>query len=284
MRKREIFTIILRMKSRWEIMTNNNNIEDLDRKIEEQYKEYEGMFANIDENVDVDSKLKEINALINHVDDRIHYTESRITRTITFAVTLIGVGMALFAASLRLNGLPFYLGLATTGLFILTGIITVIVHVLQINPKYPFRALPNDWKWFYPRIIDENYGPSLFVWECKKKNYKKKLLHIKGLNEYAGKIINENPSERLKVDIQQLYLLHVNEKYKNSFLTSLRKVLILGLSITLVVLILFFSTIIYERINFNTVKTNHKIEATKVIKIKNDKSNQSITRLPKPEN
>lgn len=223
-------------------------IEELRRKIEAKFGDYEAFFSTANVNpLDLDEKLKEVNFLIEHINQRINYTESRITRTVTFSVTLIAIGMAFFAVTTKLHGLSFYLGLITTGLFILTGGITSIIHTFQVNPKYPFRALGNDWKWFYPNIVDEKYKPSTIVMEGESKYLEKRLLHLEGLKKYAQKIMNENKIDRLKVDIQQLYLLHVNEKYKNCFLTSLRRVLTWGLLLTAIALIILFVTIAVEQ-------------------------------------
>jgi hypothetical protein len=156
--------------------------------------------------------------------------------------------MAFFAVTIKLVGLSFYLGLITTGLFILTGSITAIIHAFQINPKYPFRKFESDWKWFYPNIVHEEYKPSTFVVEREKEYWRKRSLHVDGLYEYAKSVINEDKTERLKVDIQQLYLLHVNEKYKNCFLTSLRKVLTIGLILTSIALFVLFVRITSEQI------------------------------------
>ena len=133
------------------------------------------------------------------------------------------------------------------GYSVLTGGITSIIHTFQVNPKYPFRALGNDWKWFYPNIVDEKYKPSTIVMEGEYKYLEKRLLHLEGLQKYAQKIMNENKIERLKVDMQQLYLLHVNEKYKNCFLTSLRRALTWGLLLTAIALIILFVTIAVEQ-------------------------------------
>jgi hypothetical protein len=218
-----------------------------EKAVQSKYKDYEYLFNRIPRN-SIEKKIKEVNSLIDHVDNRIHYTETRITRTVTFSVTLIAIGMAFFAAIIKLDGSSLYLGLITSGSMILTGLAAALIHIFQVNPIYPFRALPNDWKWFYPRIVDDKYKPKTFVYEKKKAYFKKRLLHIDGLNRYAQNIIGETPKERLKVDIQQLYLLHVNEKYKNYFLTTLRKVLNVGLTIVLISLIALLLNISVKKI------------------------------------
>ncbi|MCJ7547957.1 MAG: hypothetical protein MUP30_14265 [Deltaproteobacteria bacterium] len=220
---------------------------EFEKEVQSKYKYYETLFGKIPSK-GIDKKIEEVDFLINHIDNRIHYTETRITRTVTFSVTLIGIGMAFFAAIINLKEFSLYLGLITSGSMILTGLIATLIHIFQVNPNYPFKALPNDWKWFYPRIVDNEYKPKAFVYEQEKAYFKKRLLHINGLNKYAQKVIDETPRERLKIDIQQLYLLHVNEKYKNYFLTTLRKVLNVGLTVVLISLIILLLNVSIEKI------------------------------------
>lgn len=226
-----------------------NQTASFELNVRDKYKEYEALFVEISQSsLNIDDKLKEAQSLIEHVNQRIQYTETRITRTVTFAATLIVVGMAFFAVSTKLEGAAFYLGICTTLLFILTGGITALIHAMQINPKYPFRALLNDWKWFYPNIVDEKYKPTAYVKETEKKYWEKRLLHIDGLKNYAEKLLHENNTERLKIDIQQLYLLHVNEKYKNAFLSTLRRILFWGILLISISVMSLFTLIVLNKI------------------------------------
>lgn len=249
-------------------------IKDLKTKIDANLVDYDSFFSASNINLlDLDEKIEEVDCLIEHVNQRINYTESRITRTVTFSVTLIGIGMAFFAVTTKLSGLSFYLGLIAAGLFILTGGITSIIHTFQVNPNYPFRALGNDWKWFYPQIVDKEYRPNIIVIETGKKYLEKRLLHVEGLQKYAQKIVTENKYDRLKVDIQQLYLLHVNEKYKNCFLTSLRRVLTWGLLLTTISVIILFLTIAIKQ-------TRPTEEIDKVVQTEQIMSSTNMEKLP----
>jgi len=241
--------------------------ERLEREVDSAYKAYELFLEETDVgDEELSKKIKEVNLLIEHIDNRIHYTETRLGRTVTFSVTLIGVGIAVFAAVVKLSGWSFLLGLLSSGLLILTGVIAILINVFQTNPKYPFRKLPNDWKWFYPRIVNEEYKPGLIMKEGERKYLEKRLLHIKGLKEYAAKIIAETPLERLKVDIQQLYLLHVNEKYKNKFLTTIRRVLSIGVSLSLAFLICLFIIISVDKVKNPEGKISESMEVPVQIK------------------
>ena len=241
--------------------------EKLKREIDSAYKDYELFFEETDvKDEELSKKIKEVNLLIEHIDNRIHYTETRLGRTVTFSVTLIGFGIAFFAVVAKLSGWSFLLGLLSSGLLILTGVIAILINVFQTNPRYPFRKLPNDWKWFYPRIVNEEYKPNLIMKEGERKYLEKRLLHIEGLKEYAAKIVAETNLDRLKIDIQQLYLLHVNEKYKNKFLTSIRSVLSIGVSLALAALIGLFVIISVDKVKNPEGKISGSMEAPVHIK------------------
>ncbi len=219
-------------------------------EIDEKYKEFESSFEKTPlSDADILSKIEEIDALIDHVTGRISYTETRITRTVTLALTMVGFGMAFFAVVLNLHGMAFYLGIATAMSLILTGSIASYIHTRQINPKYPFRRMENDWKWFYPRIVEEEYRPNAFVHDKDQDFLKKRLLHMENLRRYADRLLKEDKKERLKIDTQQLFLLHVNEKYKNCFLSSLRTILKRGLIITSMLFLALSITLIVNKIS-----------------------------------
>jgi hypothetical protein len=101
---------------------------------------------------------------------------------------------------------------------------------------------------FYPNIVDEKYKPTPYVKETENKYWEKRLLHIKGLKKYAEKFLHENNVERLKIDIQQLYLLHVNEKYKNAFLSTLRRILFWGILLISISVMSLFALIVLNKI------------------------------------
>lgn len=241
--------------------TKKNKIEGYKNEINARYKIYEALF-NKDEikEADIKDKINEINSLIEHVNNRIYYTETRLGRAVTFSITLIAVGIAFFASIIELNGLSFYLGIVSSGMLIITGITCVLINAFQTNPRYPFRKLTNDWKWFYPGIVESNYKPNLLMKESDEKYFNKRLMHIKGLNKYAEKVMLETSIERVKIDIQQLYLLHVNEKYKNKFLNTLRSVLRIGITISLTAIIILFAVMTIEKIHKDyTQKQTEKV-------------------------
>lgn len=225
-----------------------SSIESSEKLVLNQLREYENLFPMIDSDK-IDSKITEVNALIDHINGRIEYTESRITKMVTLSIALIGAGVALFGAILKtLDTVPFVFGIVPSGLLIGTGLLAVLIHSRQINPRYPFRGLRNDWKWFYPNIVSNWYRPNVMMSEDEVSLAEKKVMHVFGLTGYATKILNESPAERLRVDVQQLYLLHVNEKYKNTFLSHLRTILKNGLALVVIGLLLFLGLTTYYKI------------------------------------
>jgi hypothetical protein len=54
---------------------------------------------------------------------------------------------------------------------------------------------------------------------------------------YAERTLESSPKEDLEQDLEQLFLVIVNEKYKNAQLTHLRTVIACGLGLTILVMI-----------------------------------------------
>jgi len=63
-------------------------------------------------------------------------------------------------------------------------------------------------------------------------------LHLENMLSYAEKMVKMTPKEELKQDLEQLFLVIVNEKYKNAQLSHLRTVVWGGLSATVLILII----------------------------------------------
>jgi hypothetical protein len=243
-------------------------VKSAENEINAEYQKYEDIFANLNhDDPEIEEKIKEVNSIIQLVNNRIFYTEDRLSKIVAFSLALMAIGMAFFAAIINLTGLTFIVGLITALFFILTGGIAALVNTFYVNPRYPFRAMKNDWKWFYSGIIDKKYRPKLIFQDSPSELFSKKLLHMRGLNDYAEKILVEDKVERLKVDLQQLYLLHVNEKYKNRYLSNLRNILILGLIITSVFLFILVGLIANDKVTQSEDKadTNNVVHEVRPI-------------------
>lgn len=128
---------------------------------------------------------------------------------------------------------------------IIIGILLFVLYSLQTNYKYPFNQVTTTWKWFYrDALIDlSDISIPFTCYECEnnRNNIASKITESwpKFINQYTRGILN--PKESLFQDIQQVYVLHLNEKYKNMFLSNLRKLLNWGLILVgIVTLITFF--------------------------------------------
>ena len=249
--------------------SDTNQIKDWEKEIDSEYQKYIETFSSLDDKIsNIDEKIEEINSIIMLANNRIYYTEDRLSKIATFSVALMGIGMAFFAGIIHLNGWAFFIGLITAVSFVLTGGITSLINSSYMNPKYPFRAMKGDWKWFYSGIIDTAYHPKPVFQDNQSEFFKKRLLHMQGLNDYAQKLLTENKSERLKVDLQQLYLLHLNEKYKTRYLSNLRSILIRGIVITSIFLFILVGLITCEKMTKVNVKNNGNNVAHEVTPIK----------------
>jgi len=248
---------------------STNRTKNKENEIDAEYQKYIDLFMKVDDNdPNLDAKIEEVNSIIHLVNSRIYYTEDRLSKIAAFSVALMGIGMAFFAGIIHLNGLTFIVGLIAALSFVLTGGIVSLINSSYMNPKYPFRAMKDDWKWFYAGIINKDYRPKPVFQDSRTEFLKKRLHHMQGLNDYANKILAENKSERLKVDLQQLYLLHVNEKYKNRYLSNLRNILIRGIFITSLFIFILVGFVTYDKLTESNKPTNTNNHVNEVVPIK----------------
>lgn len=61
------------------------------------------------------------------------------------------------------------------------------------------------------------------------------VLHLRDMLAYSEKTLKISPKEELEQDLEQLFLVIVNEKYKNLQLTHLRKVISWGLGLSVLI-------------------------------------------------
>jgi hypothetical protein len=93
------------------------------------------------------------------------------------------------------------------------------------------------WKWHYRDALP-NAGDVRPAWHTHQTDEKKKL--AKRIYDDDRPVYLErmrsllDPETRLKQDVEQTYVLHWNEFYKNAFLSQLRKVLIRGVTASVV--------------------------------------------------
>jgi hypothetical protein len=182
------------------------------------------------------SSLEEmLPALIEHRTGRIEYAESRRTSFAVFGGVLLAAGVA-GLVQLAKGGYPYFptfLGLVCfCGALIVLGGLVLALYARQTNWAYPFKEGTSTWKWFYRDGVPET-AEAREPWH---------LLPSESRHERGVKAVEEGSTPFYKrtltladsriaaaQDLEQLYVLHWNDFYKNLFLTHLRKVVIWGL-------------------------------------------------------
>jgi hypothetical protein len=188
---------------------------------------------------------EDLRDVIHATADRIHYAEGRRGSFAAIAGGLIAAGVAGVPLSF-IQSMPHWLAAAI--LFgalaaILLGIVLLWFYASQVN-KYPFTSATKTWKWFYRDALPNESEfhlkwSSYFFWTWKKEKDRVKTQYNSQLDPFKknlGELTDFKKS--LDQDMQQLYTLHINEKYKNAFLTHLRKTLNYGLCSVLIVTLL----------------------------------------------
>jgi hypothetical protein len=182
----------------------------------------------------LDQQAVPLSEIISAAAERIHYAEGRRTNFTVVAGALLAGGVAIltFIPDKRLgNALAdFALG-ASVGSIVL-GLVLLIVFARQTN-RYPWTSATNTWKWFYRDALPNQKA---FDWTWRdflSPEEEKKRLQA----EFGTQLpIFEATIDQLKdtkvslaQDVQQLYVLHINDKFKNSHLSQLRTILFRGL-------------------------------------------------------
>jgi hypothetical protein len=172
---------------------------------------------------EVKSLQSDTQLLIGKVADRVHYAETRRTMmgNIGGAIFASGAVLTTIAVSNRSEPLIFWPALAEGLTFGLGGLIVWSMFFWQVN-RYPFTAATYTWKWFYRDAL-----PNAAAFVAGGKGWKS------ARNEYAAQLepftvrisALKDAHQNLWQDIQQLYTLHINERYKNLHLSALSRAL-----------------------------------------------------------
>jgi len=192
------------------------------------------------DNKDTLSLAARCRELIFHIHQRIEYCEKRRGQMVVISLSLLAAAVALFATTFLKamdSGLLVSLVRLTALLLFLTAAITLALYSLQTNFKYPFIEITKTWRWFYHYSVSKEYKPPFVPFEGLKQREKMQKIHLKDMLTYAEKTLGSSPKEELEQDLEQLFLVIVNEKYKNAQLTHLRIVISWGLGLTLLAMI-----------------------------------------------
>ncbi len=200
---------------------------------------------------------------IDHMAQRIEYTESRLSRLTLVAAAFVAAGVALLPVvltQLDVFGAVFPLAVLTSSV-ILLGLLVWYVYARQTNFPYPFVEVAQTRKWFYHYAIDK--APFTTPWykhpspELRERG---KTAYESQWKEFRENRVRDLADLRTDIlqDLEQVFLLHVNERYKNLFLTHLRDLFKWGIPIIL--LLTFISLAVAVPVDVTVI--SHGDEAT----------------------
>jgi hypothetical protein len=115
---------------------------------------------------------------------------------------------------------------------VVVGAALLWAYTRQTN-RYPWTDATKTWKWFYRDALPEGSKfdigwKSLFTFKKDKARIQSEYKRQLPLFKEKLKSLNL-PKVSHEQDVQQLYVLHVNEKYKNIHLSQLRTILSRGI-------------------------------------------------------
>ncbi len=172
------------------------------------------------------------------VAERIHYAEGRRTNYSVMAAAFIAAALTILTFAVGVLD-PLWLRYAAFGgsiSLLAVGLTLIWLFNRQTN-RYPFTGATKAWKWFYRDALPDQkkfnttWG-SYFVWGADKNRIE--LEYASQLSTFKQKISGlVSNSTNLDQDIEQLYVLHITEKYKNLFLSDMRTAVNVGMYVVL---------------------------------------------------
>lgn len=168
--------------------------------------------------------------------ERIHYAEGRRTNYTVMAVALVAGGISVLVFALGSIGEMWlkYASLTIAIGFVLVGLLVLFVYGRQTN-RYPYTSATTTWKWFYRDALPNRDAFKLKTFETDSSAIERITAAYDGqLPEFKKRIATlDNELINAEQDVEQLYSLHVNELYKNLYLSSLRSLFNWGLITTI---------------------------------------------------
>jgi len=192
---------------------------------------------------DIEKLTRRVSELIPAIAERIHYAESRIASINLQSTVYLAAGAAALTAAFAFGNLSLRIPIMVSGGYLFGfGFLMLLMASRQVN-RYPFTQATKTWKWFYRDALKDQKAFEFPIWQYignwKTLGNKVRAQYDSQLNDFESQSTTTllDDRENLWQDIQQVYVLHINEKYKNLFLTHLRKmfaVLSLGFVLFLV--------------------------------------------------
>ncbi|KQU89465.1 hypothetical protein ASD00_26790 [Ensifer sp. Root31] len=169
--------------------------------------------------------------VLQAVAERIHYAETRRSNFTVIAGVLLAGGVALLGliAGKRIDAVLAYPLWVSAISFTILGIVIFVAYARQTN-LYPWTSATRTWKWFYrdalpdEKAFSSSIASNVYVSTKERtraqSEYNRQLpLFMDRLSDLSDDKVNHEQ------DQEQLYVLHINEKYKNLYLSGLRSIL-----------------------------------------------------------
>lgn len=179
---------------------------------------------------DVKRLTERVAPLIPVVAERIHYAESRIAGINLQSTVFLAAGAAALTAAFAFDKLSLRVPIMVSGAYLFGfGLVMLFMASRQVN-RYPWTSATKTWKWFYRDALKDQkafeFPIRQYIGNWSELGKAVRAQFTSQLNDFESLATTTmlDDRENLWQDIQQIYVLHVNEKYKNLFLTHLRKV------------------------------------------------------------
>ena len=163
----------------------------------------------------------ECQVLIAAVSERTTMAESRRGTLATIGAALVAARVATVAGAISiLDKAEWWIACAVTGLCLtMTGLSIWFLYARQTN-RYPWTGGTTTWKWFYRDALPDSnalrFGATSYFWGWRTTEFRIRRAFISQLSDFRLRFIQlKDKKTSLDQDIQQLYVLHVNEEYKN---------------------------------------------------------------------
>ncbi|MDV3135975.1 hypothetical protein [Mycobacterium sp. 29Ha] len=193
-----------------------------------------------------DAELKSLrdslSTLIAKRIDGIQYAETRRGQLAAIGGSLAPIGLAFIPLALGTTITSLRAGYIFLGASLaLLGIAVWWLYMRQTNYNYPWLGSATNWKWFYHGALpDKNkFGPDCWVGHSKLGRRAEADAAETQWHTFAKQAKGlANDRVDATQDLRQLYLLHLNERYKNLFLTDMRKLLSRGLIVSALIAVI----------------------------------------------
>ncbi|WP_319453576.1 MULTISPECIES: hypothetical protein [unclassified Mycobacterium] len=180
-----------------------------------------------------------LSQLIGKRIDGIHYAETRRGQLAAIGGALAPIGLAFIPLALGTAITPLRVGYIFLGVSLaLLGVAVWYLYMRQTNYSYPWLGPATNWKWFYHGALPDKtaFGPDRWARHSKSGRTAEKNAADEQWQIFATQVTGlSNDRIDATQDLKQLYLLHLDERYKNLFLTEMRNLISRGLIVAALV-------------------------------------------------